>query len=674
MFRFTEDGSMPIQCSLSLSAPKTGYDQDSTELLYIWIGKDDTCYIRQQGFNFSPSYQFEITDMGEDGYRLDWREKSNRFNMWNYQNIVNLTAIVGENGSGKTSLLRYLAVAPTMLNREGDDSLVQVYRIGNSIKIFCKLDKELRFDAERQCGDMKVSIAKWCGIGNLGCQQTRFLMSNAASDVFFSGSGEKHEPIIFTPKKDIARTAAFYRKVSSLKPDFPENFRKLQQKILSENSVRCFEEFSVVSYYSQVQSGWCLDTNNREFALGVVSPITWFRISDWVSVENGKSEGATFRALLAEYLRFLGKKPDKEICAALWDLLCFEVLTLVKDIEQILNDPEHFSELKKDPVQYLLDHMGVMHDGVIEYYRRAKKEITELDQILRKCSLEDRDYIERNNNAVKTVVLKRDSDQYRLFCEFVDKHMKEPASFVLKYLIVRMPPQSSGELAMQNMLSRLRMAPYFREILGEDSATIGNNMLLLLDEVDLYMHPEWQRQFLKLLSDGLQYEYPQKHIQVIITTHSPLVLSDIPSDNIVYLKRDGDKSRIVHGPDMEETFGANIFSLLKDSFFLSKSLGEFAHSRISKVIDDLEELKRYPDKCKLRKTCEDHLQLINRIGEPIIRRKLLMMYEDAIGSGHARLEKQSLERVVRLLESDDPKVRRNFQERLNRFLKENEPG
>ena len=180
-----------------------------------------------------------------------------------------------------------------------------------------------------------------------------------------------------------------------------------------------------------------------------------------------------------------------------------------------------------------------------------------------------------------------------------------------------------------------------------------------------------KRKFLKLLSDGLDQEYRNKKIQLIITTHSPLVLSDIPRDNVVFLKRDGNKCKIVDGPDMEETFGANIFSLLKDSFFLSKTMGEFARTRIDHVIDDLEKLKKMPQDPKLKKECR---QLIEHIGEPIIRRKLQMMYDDAVGSDPAYLERQSLERFSRLLESRDPEVGRQVRELVHRYLAENEPG
>lgn len=724
MLRVTEDGFIAGGFVQVAHAPEVKYAQDSMELLYLWIGKDDTCFIQQQGFNFSPNYQFTITDMGVDGYQLDWSEKREHFNVWNHQNIVNLTAIVGKNGTGKTTLLRYLTAAPVMLtDKESDDELVQIYRIGNSIKIFNKLNKVLRFDAERKCGGMHVSVANQGEDGKLLHHQTVVLMSNAWSDMFFDGVGAKYKPIIFAPKKNDERSEAFFRKKSGLKLDMPENFRELQEEIVSQKNSKSFENLAVVSYYSQIQSGRFADTHNTGFTVDVVNPTNWIH-PDWIPRQVAKEEnyqrqdGKTFRALLLEYLNLLKTKEYKDIHEVLRDNLCFEVLFQLSNVQQAFDDPVLFSEIRKDPVQYLMNNSADICDGVIEYYRQAQQEIIQFREVLlginlenwlvgqklremqellsmlepadsepkafgSPCSIEgiygnedgfeycNAEKFSYSSGTGRAIVLKRGSMRYALFCEFVDKQMKMPTSFVLKHLIVTMPHQSSGEWAMQNIFSWLRLSPYFQEIVDEDSFEVGGNMLLMLDEVDLYMHPEWQRKFLKLLSDRLDQEYRDKKIQVIITTHSPLVLSDIPRENVVYLKRDGNKCKIVDGPDMEESFGANIFSLLKDSFFLSKTMGEFARTRIDKVIDDLEKLKKAPQDLKLKKECR---QLIEHIGEPIIRKKLMMMYNEAVGSDPAYLDRQSLERFSRLLESRDPEVGRQVRELVRRYLTENEPG
>lgn len=97
---------------------------------------------------------------------------------------------------------------------------------------------------------------------------------------------------------------------------------------------------------------------------------------------------------------------------------------------------------------------------------------------------------------------------------------------------------------------------------------------VILEEIELYYHPELQQQFVKFLIDGLNQMTLEniKSIHVQIVTHSPYVLSDIPRTNVLALKKDEEK------PVTElRTFGANIHDMLKDSFFLQGgSMGYFA--------------------------------------------------------------------------------------------------
>lgn len=79
------------------------------EILYIWINKDDKGLLHETGINFSPEFQFELSKSDEE-YRLsanpEWVGKKSIF----YDsNVLNVTAIVGKNGTGKTTILNTLA-------------------------------------------------------------------------------------------------------------------------------------------------------------------------------------------------------------------------------------------------------------------------------------------------------------------------------------------------------------------------------------------------------------------------------------------------------------------------------------------------------------------------------------------------------------------------------------
>lgn len=95
---------------------------------------------------------------------------------------------------------------------------------------------------------------------------------------------------------------------------------------------------------------------------------------------------------------------------------------------------------------------------------------------------------------------------------------------------------SSGFKAMVNIVSEIA----YRSILL--NGWLGENAIretpgvVMIDEVDLYLHPHWQRH---VLAD-LQKAFPK--IQFIVTTHSPFVVQSVDSQNIITL--DGDKSVI----------------------------------------------------------------------------------------------------------------------------------
>jgi len=115
--------------------------------------------------------------------------------------------------------------------------------------------------------------------------------------------------------------------------------------------------------------------------------------------------------------------------------------------------------------------------------------------------------------------------------------------------------------------------------------------ILFLDEPDLSLHPQWQREFIDELVKLLNSLITNQHadmIQVIFTTHSPFLLSDLPKQNIIFLARNNDGTcKVVNGlNDKKETFGANINTLLGDSFFMNnKLMGSFARFKIKDLIE-----------------------------------------------------------------------------------------
>ena len=74
------------------------------ELIYIWINQDANGCFHQMGFNFSPLFNisFNVTQ------RALCISETRDINIFHQNNLLNITAIIGENGTGKTTFMQYL--------------------------------------------------------------------------------------------------------------------------------------------------------------------------------------------------------------------------------------------------------------------------------------------------------------------------------------------------------------------------------------------------------------------------------------------------------------------------------------------------------------------------------------------------------------------------------------
>lgn len=191
--------------------------------------------------------------------------------------------------------------------------------------------------------------------------------------------------------------------------------------------------------------------------------------------------------------------------------------------------------------------------------------------------------------------------------------------------------------------------------------------LMLLDEPDLGFHPLWKKKFINAISKTLPILFskikPHKYdgtgyikgrenpiIQIIFTTHDPLTLSDLPNHSVIYLKKEGEYSKILKNDDPErpeKTFGANIHELLSDSFFMGNGLvGEFAKEKIEGIIEWLNVNDN--NSIEEEKFTKDKYLLINLIDETILKVKLLEMYGEKMGIS---LKNKILEEQIKYLES-----------------------
>lgn len=136
----------------------------------------------------------------------------------------------------------------------------------------------------------------------------------------------------------------------------------------------------------------------------------------------------------------------------------------------------------------------------------------------------------------------------------------------------------------------------------------------------------------------------------LMTTHSPFILSDIPTSNILYLS-DG-KVVPSNQRGFINPFSANLNDILAQSFFLKKDgfIGETAKDIVNSLYTYLVSYEK-TDNQSISWSKENAKYAIQQIGEPLIRESLMKLYYQRfreIDEINKRIEElESLKREIR---------------------------
>lgn len=159
---------------------------------------------------------------------------------------------------------------------------------------------------------------------------------------------------------------------------------------------------------------------------------------------------------------------------------------------------------------------------------------------------------------------------------------------------------SSGEKFLLILLSKI-----YSSLIDQ------SNPIILIDEIDRYIHPDWEREiiyYLNNLSSTLNEALPQ----IIASTHSPIILSDLISESVIYCQN---HEKLIGKKVDKKTFAQEIGTLMADSFFTSSNIGYFAEKRINQLFEKIH-----------NGTLSDSLE-INIIGDDFLRNKMKFDYK-----------------------------------------------
>ncbi|MCV9930856.1 AAA family ATPase [Flavobacterium sp. LS1R47] len=135
----------------------------------------------------------------------------------------------------------------------------------------------------------------------------------------------------------------------------------------------------------------------------------------------------------------------------------------------------------------------------------------------------------------------------------------------------------------------------------ESDNPLEGNGVIMIDEVDLHLHPKWQQ----LMIPQLEKIFP--NCQFIVSTHSPQVLNNVQPDNIILLENN---NNVLRHSFAIESYGKNSDRILEDLLGVD--------ARPTNIKNEIEELYRFIELGEIDKAKNLYKDLSNKIigGDP----------------------------------------------------------
>ncbi|RYE16361.1 MAG: ABC transporter, partial [Sphingobacteriaceae bacterium] len=134
----------------------------------------------------------------------------------------------------------------------------------------------------------------------------------------------------------------------------------------------------------------------------------------------------------------------------------------------------------------------------------------------------------------------------------------------------------------------------------------------LLDEPETHFNPSWRAKFVKILNDSISANNKQEkpngnfnvHLlkDVLLTSHSPFIISDCLPDNVILFEKDDEGNTIANKvselDNAFNTYGTSVELILDKLFGYNQSIGDLSYSAIEAINitsiqskDEIEEAK-----------------------------------------------------------------------------------
>jgi len=206
------------------------------------------------------------------------------------------------------------------------------------------------------------------------------------------------------------------------------------------------------------------------------------------------------------------------------------------------------------------------------------------------------------------------------------RFMPEFSNLTVRRNPLRMEVEKQGERLTVNQLSDgekclMAMVGDMARRMAIANPLRGNPLegegIILIDEIDLHLHPMWQRMIIPKLMEV----FP--HCQFLISTHSPHVITHVQPENLFLLTM-SDEGLTSLRP--EESYGMTVERVLEDLMGIEST-------RPDDVTDDLKQIFEQIDKGNMESAKRAIDKLKSRIGEDpeLVKASVLIKRKELIG-------------------------------------------
>lgn len=612
------------------------------ELVYLWV--DEYKNISNQGFNLSSKFK---CDYKADENELIINEIGNKVADIFPQNI-SVLALIGENGSGKSALAEMI-----LLSLCGA-AAVSNENIKNFVVFYDNKNNKFKFSyIGDRYNDFKKSLKIKCSFANYEHFPTEF--KKEYFNIYYNPSTETFSSF-FKKYFDPFELDFFY--ILDYKSRSKEDIVKYDRK---EKNIFCFpnKRDGVINIRKNHNTVILNMFKAKQEFEEKVDDIILKAFDDNISFKPKKVSFAPYIDEISEFSNKILNEALLDIKDNLVNLYvdgfyeCLLILSIyfvddVKTSSKKIFETQSFNkDTNKKFFQPLYDELRLREENFgksdIELtYELVKKIKFKLDEFKefkgdkklvsmlkknknRKITREDM-FLSNFYDLANLIDIMEEHKIKTLYDDKIYEHLDEILPSIPYFISVdttdkigrKFNDLSNGEKTAIGFVYSLI---YYISYYGKDAKEFN----IILDEIETAFNPNWQRKLVNLvvgLLENLQKnkKFKNKKFMLTILSHSPFVLSDIPSQNVVFLEKKCNKIEQKYD-EIKQTFGANIHTLLSHGFFMKDLVGEFAASKIDEVIKILEQ--KNLSKGDLKK-CEN---IINIIGEPIVKRQLMQMLD-----------------------------------------------